>query len=43
MDVSTVVIVIGVIVAFGIGLMIDVDEFAGGIFSKFKGTKDKEK
>lgn len=42
MELYTVGVVIAVIVGFGIGLMIDVDEFAGGVFSKLKGIKDKE-
>lgn len=42
MDLYTVGVIIAVIVAFGIGLMVDVDEFAGGVFSKLKGTKDKD-
>lgn len=43
MDLYVVGLIIAVVVAFGIGLMVDVDEFAGGVFSKLKGTKDKEK
>jgi hypothetical protein len=42
MDMSTVWSVIAVIVAFGVGLVIDVDTFAGGIFSILKGKKDKD-
>lgn len=42
MDLYTVGVVIAVIVAFGIGLMVDVDEFAGGVFSKLKGKKKKD-
>lgn len=43
MDLYTVGLLIAVVVAFGVGLMVDVDEFAGGVFSKLKGDKDKEK
>lgn len=42
MDAYTVGLIIAVLVAFGIGLMVDVDEFAGGIFSKLKGDKEKD-
>ena len=42
MDLYTIVIIVAILVAFGIGLLIDVDEFAGGVFSKLKGTKDKK-
>lgn len=43
MDLNLVGLIIAVVLGFGIGLMVDVDEFAGGVFSKLKGSKDKEK
>lgn len=42
MDLSTIWIVIAVIFAFGTGLVLDVDTFAGGIFSILKGKKGKD-
>ncbi len=41
MDVYTVGFVIAVLVAFGIGLMVCVDQCAGKIFSILKGTKNE--
>jgi hypothetical protein len=42
MDLYTVGMIVAMVVAFWIGLMIDVDEFAGGVFSKLKGKKDQK-
>ena len=42
MDLYTVGVIVAIVVAFGIGLVVDVDEFAGGVFSKLKGKKNKE-
>jgi len=40
MDVCTIAVVAGIIISFVIGLLLDVDSFAGGIFSFLKKTKD---
>ena len=42
MELYMVGIIVAVIVGFGLGLVTSVDEFAGGVFSKLKGTKDKD-
>lgn len=42
MDMSTLAIGLAIIAAFVVGLLLDVDTFAGGIFSILKGSKDKD-
>ena len=40
MDMCTVALIAGVVLSFMVGLLLDVDSFAGGIFSGLKKTKD---
>lgn len=43
MDMCTFGVGLAVLIGFIIGLVLDVDTFAGGIFSVLKGSKDKDK
>lgn len=40
MDACTIALVAGIVISFVVGLMLDVDSFAGGIFSGLKKNKD---
>ena len=40
MDMCTVALIAGIIISFVVGLLLDVDSFAGGIFSGLKKSKD---
>ena len=43
MDMCSIGVVLAVLIGFFIGLILDVDSFAGGVFSILKGSKDKNK
>jgi len=43
MELCSIGVVFAVLIAFVIGLILDVDEFAGGFFSKISGSKKKNK
>ena len=43
MDMCTVGVGLAVLISFIIGLLLDVDTFAGGVFSILKGSKNKDK
>jgi len=43
MDMCTLGVVAAIVIGFLVGLLLDVDTFAGGIFSIFKGSKDKHR
>ena len=43
MDMCTIGVGLAVFIAFVIGLVLDVDTFAGGVFSILKGSKNKDK
>ncbi len=43
MDMCTVGVALAVLISFIIGLILDVDTFAGGVFSILKGSKNKNK
>ena len=41
METCTVMFIMGAIVAFILGLLLDVDSFAGGLFSKRKDSREE--
>jgi len=43
MDMCTFGVGLAVLISFIIGLLLDVDTFAGGVFSILKGSKNKDK
>ena len=43
MDMCTLGVGLAIFIGFVVGLVLDVDTFAGGIFSILKGSKDKNK
>lgn len=43
MDMCTVALIAGIVISFSVGLLLDVDNFAGGIFSGLKKTKNSHR
>jgi hypothetical protein len=43
MEICTAGVIVAVLIGFLVGLLLDVDTFAGGIFSILKGPKNKDK
>ncbi|MBC8237224.1 MAG: hypothetical protein H8E76_03250 [Helicobacteraceae bacterium] len=43
MDMCSIGVGLAVLIGFIVGLLLDVDTFAGGIFSILKGSKNKDK
>jgi len=42
MDMCTLGVILAIVIGFVVGLLLDVDTFAGGIFSALKGSKNKD-